>query len=53
MSNETILILIVTGGVHLLGIGTFILWMMSGYPLSLEQFRKNAKKVQILPKWRD
>jgi flagellar basal body-associated protein FliL len=51
MSTETILILIITGGVHLLGIGIFILWMMSGYPLSFEAFRKNVKKVHFLPRW--
>jgi flagellar basal body-associated protein FliL len=53
MSNETIVILIITGGVHLLGIGIFIMWMMSGYPLSLEDFRKNVKKVHFLPTWHD
>lgn len=51
MSTSAIVLLILTGGIHLIGIGLFLLWMAAGHPLSREQFREWIQAQAFLKRW--
>lgn len=48
MSIATIIIIGITAGIHVIGLGLFFIWMAAGSPMSVVQFRKWLKK-QFLP----
>lgn len=46
MSTTTLIIVCITAGVHIVGLGVFFAWMAAGYPMSKAQLQK------VLQRWR-
>jgi hypothetical protein len=51
VSTEALVLLLITGGIHAMGIGAFLLWMAAGHPTSLVEFKLWFKKQRFLPDW--
>jgi len=42
-----IVLAVITTVIHLIGIGGLILWMVAGFPLSIEKFKAWARKQKF------
>ena len=51
MELGTIIAIVITVVVHLIGIGGFLVWFAAGFPLSIEQFQRWWNDVHFLPEW--
>lgn len=48
MSTATVIIIVITAGIHVIGLGVFFVWMAAGSPMSVEKF-KDWLNEQHLP----
>lgn len=49
MSIDTIIIVSITAGIHIVGFGVFLLWMAAGSPMSIAEFSDWLKKRFLAP----
>ena len=51
MDLGTLIPIVITGVIHLIGIGIFLVWFATGRPMSKQQFQHWWKDVHFLPAW--
>jgi flagellar basal body-associated protein FliL len=51
MPSSTIIIIVITAAIHVIGLGVFFVWMAAGSPMSMEKFESWLNR-QHLPFWK-
>jgi L-asparagine transporter-like permease len=51
MDLSTLIPIVITVIIHVIGIGIFLVWFAAGRPMSKQQFQRWWKDVQFLPAW--
>jgi len=49
MNAATLMVIATTVMIHLIGISLFLVWMVAGRPMSVDQLRDWWKSVELIP----
>jgi hypothetical protein len=51
MDLGTLIPIVITVVIHVIWIGTFLVWFVAGRPMSKQQFQRWWKDIHFLPAW--
>ena len=51
MDLGTLIPIVITAVIHLIGIGAFLIWFAAGRPISKQQLQRWWKDVHFFPAW--